>query len=284
MDAGQYKRMTQWLRKQLFGRDEDERCVRLVIRHADVSGKVGSEIDSVTIDPKVTDNDVDGIAIEIQNACLADADGTREAMQRYMVYSFNAEKRQVARIPINYQSESDFEEGSESRTEPASKSGLVSQAMRHVEAIMKLNVGSTTHTISMLNRTIKDQQDQILSMQGKHMEYIALVENLSSLKHERDLAARQADAKLEAMKEVGAKVAMLLPSIVNRISGKKMLPETTTPIEVMLEELMDGMSADQLGALQGILKPEQQIVIFEFIQKVKEKREAAAAGKNGKSS
>lgn len=284
MDVGQRRRLSQWLRRQLFGRS-DEKCARLVIRHVEVGGKIGSEVDSFPVE-EITDNDIDMICSNIETTCLGDAEGTKE-FQRYAVMAYaepeedekgKKKERSFGRCMLSFStiSEDEYSDDNSASSEPATKAGLFAQLMRHNESLMKMTAASMGHVISTQTRMIQQNQEHIEKQGHKDLETIELIEGLMSQKHVRELETMKAVAGQEQKEKIANQIMTLIPNIVNRIGGKKLLPERTTPVEQMLHNMLNSLTPDQLGSLQSILKPDQQLAVFEFMGKMKEQQEAQA--------
>lgn len=287
MDVNQRRRLSQWLRRQLFGRS-DEKCARIVIKHVEVGGKVGNEVDSFPIE-QISDNDIDMICTQIETSCLADAEGTKE-FQRYAVMAYTvpegegekAKARSFGRCMLSFTSfsEDEFADDSSASSEPATKNGLLSQLMRHNESMHKMTIASMGHVISTQTRMLQQAQEHIEKIGHKDLETFELIENLMSQKHNRELESMKAVSNQESKEKIANQIVTLIPNIVNRLGGKKLLPERTTPIEQMLSNLLKGMTPDQLGALQNVLRPDQQIAVFEFMAKMKETEEKEQESKS----
>lgn len=256
------KKLNQWLRKTLFNSRDGERTRKLVIRHITSAGKVGTEVASFDIETKslTEDSYLETITLEIESACYDDAEGVG-GVQKYTIVPLYGEKLEAAgRYVLRVSASGDDSEG-EIDSEPATKQGLVTQLMRHNEALMRTSIMATGNIISQQNRVISRQADHIENMMAKHFDTTVELEGLMSQRHERDLEAKKAKFKMEQQKEIFDKVSLLLPTVVNKITGKKLLQEKVTPKDMQLRELLGSLTPAQQQAIGQILRPEQMIAL-----------------------
>lgn len=262
------RKLGAWMKRSLFNTRAGERCRKLQIRHITSAGKVGTEVATIEIEAGSLSQDsyIDTLTSEIEMACYDDAEGIG-GVQKYVIIPHYGEKLEAAgRFILRVAAGDDTEDGGEIDSEPATKNGLVSQLMRHNEALMRTAVASTGQIIQLQNRVIARQQEHIETMMGKHFDTTVELEGLVSQRHERDLATKRAAFKIEQTKEIVGKVTQLLPVVVNKIAGKKVMPEKVTPKDVMIRELMGSLTTEQMNTVASALKPEQMILLSEIYQ------------------
>jgi hypothetical protein len=144
------KQFEAWFRSQLYNVDtEIGRCRKFVLRHANSASRTGNII--ITIDVPNVPEDETGIVADgwieevtksIADMAQGDADG-RGGRNNYAVQSYHGESTEPsARFALRMDGEGDLEDDNFS-SEPATKSGLIGQTMRHLEAVMRSATAGT---------------------------------------------------------------------------------------------------------------------------------------------
>lgn len=282
MDISQRRRLDTWLRRQLFG--DSGPPTQLRVKHV-VGDRGGGDVGQVNVKPDVTADDVADIISELDLICSGDVEAV-EGFQRYMVQAVGEDGKQRARVVLKYCGDEGDDELRGLDSEKPDSKGLASQAMRHAEAMMKMLIASTGHTIQMQRGVIESQQDRMNAMEQRYWDCVETMETLAGQKHERELEMKKEETKQRITEEVAEKSMLLLPAVVNKITGKQTMPEKISPAEMMVRGLMETMSEEQVQALAKILTPEQQIVVFQLIEraaadKLKKAEEKMKAGANG---
>ena len=117
-----------------------------------------------------------------------------------------------------------------------------------------------------MQRTISRQNEHIEKLLADRRETFEITEDLKSQKHERELMSLETENREKRYADMFEKASLLLPAVVNRVSGKKLLPETVSPMQDMLKGLAESLTPEQLTKIMPTLKPEQQIALLEFIE------------------
>jgi hypothetical protein len=268
MDKSKVKR---WLEKHLWDTRDEGPVVKIVVKHLDANGRAGKEEiwscnvpheeDSVTL----PEEDVADLINEIDISCYDDAEGMAAGLQRYKILCYVKHKTHPhSRFTFSLAGDSaDVDDTGVS--EPATEKGLQAQTMRHLEAVMRTSVMSTNQNMAMMQRTIGRQNEHIEKLLEDRRATFEITEDLKSQHHERELATRQAESQDRRYSEMFEKASLLLPAVVNRVAGKKLLPESVSPMQDMLKGLAESLTEEQLTKIMPSLKPEQQIVLLEFM-------------------
>lgn len=268
MDKVKVKR---WLEKHLWDTREEGPVVKVVVKHLDANGRAGKEEiwshniphegDSVTL----REEDVMDLINEMDMSCYDDAEGMAAGLQRYKILCYvkhksNAHSRFTFSLAGDNQDVDDT-----GVSEPATQKGLLGQLMRHNEAIMRTAVMSTNQNMAMMQRTIGRQNEHIEKLLEDRRETFEVTEDLKSQRHDRDLASTQMENQEKRYSEMFDKASLLLPAVVNRVAGKKLLPESVSPMQDMLKGLAESLTEEQLTKIMPTLMPEQQIALLEFM-------------------
>lgn len=287
MDTNQAKKFEMFLRQCCFGDSEEYgRVKRFNIKHVLKDNKLGGDVGSVIVPSDVTTDGISELAQEIEDKCLADSEGIGEA-QRYQVSPlYSNVSAPNARFIIRIENTS-----SEALAIPTNSEDVQAHLMRHNENIMRLNVGMPGTMMQQAQRLITRQQDHIETLTEKiyqqmddRLKIYAMMEEMLSRRLEREHEAEIQKSKLETINEVGGKVIALLPAIVNRIGGKKILPETTTPEGMAIRDFMKTVTKEQMGVLMNTLTPNQSMTILALYQQFQQEEEVSKAKKSAEES
>lgn len=221
-----------------------------------LAGEGGSKSQTYTLVPYFKDGEVDGIRNVFWQPSMVNLDGSVESSVLGTV------------------------------TEPPTIAGHSAQGMRHLEIREQLQIQmmarllthSERHTVNQ-QAEIQSLRDQIRQMEERRIAQFAAQEDLLSRQFERD-QARQADARqTEFFEQLAQRVWMLLPNVINKVTGKKLLPETQNPTLEMVKEFLGSFTKEQMDALPaaGIFTDVQAMTIMELYSNFQEQEEIKAA-------
>lgn len=253
------------LRKWLVRTIETEPIDRFVIRH-----DTGAEVATLRADEGGTferkDRHIDELATEIAERVFEDAVGLG-GVQRYVISAYSGE-RAVTRLPLRENAEASRggpAPGDPIDSEPPTEKGLLSQTMRHLEISERTHATAIANIFAMQTRMLREKDERISHLENHHWETVVAAEQLVSDHHRRQLENRAADQKAEAMREVLGTFLQLAPTAVNKMAGRKLLPEKTSPALVGLRALVGTMKPEQLEALKFVLTPAQLETFAEIV-------------------
>ena len=259
------KAFEKWARGQVYNEREDfGKCVRFVLRHLTSGTKAGSEV--LTIDTKDPDDDkLTDWRIELEAAATQDASGIG-GLQSYVVQSFfEHSKTHVARFTFRVDAGNEDEEGDVNTTEGPTATGLTAQLMRHNEALVRTSILGTQQVVQTLQRTVTRQSEMLEKLFDEKIENLSSIEDLLSKKHERELTTKKQERDDEMRAQLLDSAKLLLPVVVNKLSGKKLLPEPQSEKEAMLAALISQLQPEQFDGILKILTPAQQLAMVELI-------------------
>lgn len=246
--------------------DEKNPCNKLVLRHISAGNKIGNEIREFELSKGLTFEDIEAMCNEVEQVAQDDTEGIG-GHQKYALLVYRKDKDNAySRLIIAISNEGNSEIDDTLDSEPPTTKGIVTQLMRHNEAIMRAHTMGITAVLQAQQRTITRQSEQLEHLSDKHFEAISLVEELVSAKHDRELENKKLDIKLDMQKEAFGNAKMLMPAIVNKIAGKKILKEKVTPQQMLLKQLVDSIKPDQIGKLMESFTPQQKIAFMELYQ------------------
>jgi len=286
------KRIDTWLRRNIFNQKDSQGPIfKICLRHVIQGNKIGSEISQFEVSTAMQGPDIEALVNEIETHAYDDASGiSGGGIQRYVLlpyYKLSPDKP-IGRLVFNVSSNEDGESGDTLDSEPATQKGLLSQLMRHNEALSKTLVLGMQSVIQSQQRTINQQSQQLEHVSDKHFEAISLIEDLSTGKHERELETKRLELRQQMQLESFNNIKMLMPVVVNKLTGKKIMKEPVTAQQMLLKQFMDSIKPEQFQTFLGQMNQEQQIAMMELYQSmydVGENGEAVSPNsKNGENS
>ena len=253
------------LRKWLVRTVEREPIDRFVIRH-----DTGSEIATIRADEggtfERTERQLDELATELSERVFEDAIGLG-GLQRYIISAYSGD-RAVTRLPVRENADAARggpAPGDPIDSEPPTEKGLLSQTMRHLEISERTHATAIANIFAMQTRMLREKDERIGHLEERHWDTVVAAEQLVSDHHRRELENRAADQKAEAMREVLGTFLQLAPTAVNKMAGRALLPEKTSPALVGLRAFVGTMKAEQLEALKFVLTPAQLETFTEIV-------------------
>ena len=256
-DSANYERVRVWLVRTL----EADPIDRLVIRH-----DTGAEVATLR-EPFVSPDDgVDELGTSIADRIFEDALGLG-GMQRYIVTAYVAD-RTIARLTVRENADASGAgrlPGDPVDSEPPTERGLLTQTMRHLEISERTHATVVANIFAMQAKMLREKDERIAHLESRHWETVIAAEQLVSDHHRRELENKAADQKAEATREILGTVLQLMPTAVNKIAGRAILPEKTSPALVGLRALVGTLKPDQLEALKFVLTAPQLETLTEIV-------------------
>lgn len=256
-------KMQVWLRRELFSDHRDGSVTHFIVRHI-ANGKYGADLLTLTPPSPLDESWLVSAISAIEAQTEMDASGIG-GTQGYCVQSYRVEASERASSRYTFRVSGDATDEEELSSEPSNGKGLIAQAMRHTEVMMRSTTVAIGQVIATQGRTIDRLASENESMHKQQARFYEVLEELSSRKHERELELKKEERKELITQQVVDKAMLLAPSIVNRISGKKLLQEKTTPLVDSIKEFMCSLNDQQMNSLMGMLSMEQKIVVGNII-------------------
>lgn len=276
------RNLTIWLRRQIYiVRHSEGKCSRFVLHSISPTQKLGNEITSITVGDglapgeKLDDTTIDSYASDLMQEAESYTDGIGGTQSFAVGAIFDGDNdRIVARHAFRCHREE--EDDSTMGSEPATATGLMSQLMRHTEAMVRQNnamFGTAVTTLVKQNSTLSDMVEKFLETRVNELE---AAEELISAKHQRDLDLRKEEGQAAVREKMVETAMALLPAVANRAIGKKILPETTDSSLMALMGFADTLTPAQIEVISSAMDPGQRIAFFELLQSIQKKQEEKA--------
>jgi hypothetical protein len=265
------KRLERWIRQIAFGVHED-RLEALVIRHAKAGSNKGGVVFTRKIQPDnpITVDNMAAWVDDLLEIIDSDASGLG-GLQRYAIEAMREgcstpDSRYVCRVEGH---DKDVDDGDEFDTESPSIEGITSQQMRHTEVLARQLSMTSGSALQAMSRIIDRQATHIEAMMEQRIRSIEVVEEAMTRKHERDMELLESSSKEQRKDQAVEQLLLLAPAVVNRLGGKKLVPEAATPREMMLKGFIDSLEQSQFEGIASKLTPAQQITLVQLLQEFK---------------
>lgn len=268
------KDMEKWLRRELTKeRTSDGAVTKIVLRHA-AAGSKGSEVESMDLPVTFQVDDLPNIVDEIVSRAQTDADGQGGiGMQRYVAsLHIKGERTSVGRFPFRLKGAGDeFEDAGD---EPANMRGMMTQFMRHNEAMARTMIQSVQGITMTMARRLESADVTIAKLTESAQRNIQILEEARSEQHTRDLELLQAETKSKREDQIFEKVSLLVPVVINKLAGQKVF-NAEDPSAIMLRSFAESMSAEQFAQIRAALNQEQTLLLMQIMQNTQKQLPAA---------
>lgn len=260
------KDLEKFLRQQLFRRREQP-LISFSLRSAGVGAR-GTPVDTFDIPAELDGDGVPMLADEIMMRAQADADGMGTKLQRYTLTALEVGKKDGPRFPFRLRGEGE-EDGDGDGEEPATEKGLLAQLMRHNEHQARTNAMMMSSVIGVLSSRLNASEKHVEVLIQQRQDYFKELEDAKSLQHDRDMQLMLTTGQEERKGELFKKLELILPLIVNKVAGRKVLPEGAGGD--IFTTLANSLSPDQLQQIAPFLTQEQQLLLLTLIKEAREK-------------
>lgn len=285
-----HRSIKQWLSKQILVQHKQGRCVKVILHHVGTSGKLGPEICVVNVGEfkesghEIDDGDIEQYTGELESEATSYAEGVGTTQTFAIAAYFEEdEERPLARHAFRVAVEG-LEGDDDVSSEPANSAGLQKQLMRHLEGkerIQSSMLGSVLHTLQKQNEQLSTM---VTRMMESRVEELQAAEELISTKHQRDMELEDQKQTNVHKGQLLDNLLALLPAVANKAMGRKIIPETTDPIQLQLMKLVEALTEkDVEGLLNAVPEPEKKIALIQTLQLVKEAVDARDAAKQAQS-
>ncbi len=269
MESTVRNKLERWMRHQILVADDEKgRCKKLIVRHVS-GGKASSELGSIPVPKKMEDEQWFNEACSaIENMVYDDAEGLG-GVQTYVVFAYFELRsdKPGGRFTIRETSSGDVDP-EDIESEPPTKTGVLTQMMRHTEAATRMSLMSASQVMNTMRSTIARQADQIEKLIVERHAGFEIMERLKSQDLERRMLVEHEEKDTKFKQDVLDKITPLVPVLINRLTGRKMLPEKKTAIEGMAQGLIESMTPEQMDKLQSVFTPAQMVSLLEIFQVV----------------
>lgn len=270
------RKLEAWLTSELARhRPEGGGIRKFELRSAPQGGK-GTHIDSWSHDERLSVEEIPGRALDIMQKAQDDADGQGPGVYKYVVLVHcKGEEKPVGRFPFRVRGDEDLDLDEDSENAPTTK-GLLQQLMRHNEAYSRTMTTGITSLANLMVRRQESQERTIEALLEDRLKMFQTLESAKSQEHDRNMELMLTDGEQKRKDKAFEKIMTLVPLVVNKMIGAKLLPDKSDPLMMLLEPLITSMNAEQFQAIQQTLNPEQTMIFIELLQTFQKRRELDA--------
>jgi hypothetical protein len=265
------RKVEKWLRLQIYGRRSEGSCERIVLKHLSAGKNGGQEVQTFFLEKRVEEKELTDLVEGIVNSSQEDADGIGGTQKYVLTAWFRDDDEIKSRLVFRVKGSEGDDDDDPIDSEPPTKIGLVAQQMRHNEIIMRSANFAMGSTLASLNRDNESLREENRKLREERRDYIEHYEQLLSLHHERELKSKEHEFMLKAKGQAWEKITLIAPALVNRMMGKKLLPEKTTPEAMAFKSLVDSITPEQMSTLQTVFTPDQVISFFQLYEANRER-------------
>jgi hypothetical protein len=270
--ADQEKKFGDWMRAELC---RQKPATKFTLRSAS-PGTRGSEIESFEIEEALELEEIPVYAGSILQRAQEDADGNGPGVCRYVVHSYRkGDSKPGSRFAFRLRGESDLDLDDESGEEPATIKGLMAQLMRHNEIQSRTMVMAVSTGMASMARRLESADRLNETLVKERTTMFQTIEEAKSDQHTRDMELMLADKSQARKDQAFAKLMGLVPLVINKIAGSKILPDKSDPLMMLLEPLIGSMSQEQFNSIAGTLNPDQQIMFVDLLKTFQERKQLA---------
>jgi len=250
-------KLTPWLKRVCFAKDKGA-LTKLELRQV-VGGSPDSMVDSWLFTEDTPKTEIEDLATEITARAQGDCEEAFDGPTQYTVLAFfdggevHDSRAPTTRFESSHRSEgSGFEE-----SEPATAKGIASQQMRHNEVLVRMVVANTASMQHHAERVLERAYARIQHLEEDRYEMIKMAEGMLNERSTRELNEAATRDKMIRYDEAWQSARVLLPTVVNKIAGKNLLPEKVTATDEIVIRLIGSLTPDQFAKIQSVLDPMQ---------------------------
>lgn len=212
----------------------------------------------------VAETDLKDIAESVFRKCQDDADTLGGKQQYILVFFFDKSTKFELGCRFACTGQSYDEEGYFDGSEPATRRGQHAQIMRHNEGMFDTTIKATQGMMRGQATLLDKAYKRIDELERRLDEVMDKNRELMNARHEQEMERLIMEKREDRRDEIMEIVKTLAFPVVNKISGVKLLPESEEGGAV--SALLDTLDMEQMGKLQGILKPHQMAMVMSMMQ------------------
>lgn len=264
--ADQVQNLIRWVRGQVF-KERSNPLSKFVLRNAN-TGFRGNEVEEFDLPAEqMGPEQVSAFADQIAQAAQRDADASGTKLQRYMLVALELDSTTGPRFRFQVRGEGETEDDGEERPD---KDGMISQMMRHNEALMRMATMGAQATITQLTRQLETANNTITKLNADRQQSFELIEEARSRQGEREIAQLAENSEQERKNMLFAaamsKLDTYLPHILERLVGGKVAEGSAPAAPDELSGLLSGLSQQQIANIFQCLDAEQRVTLMRLFQ------------------
>jgi hypothetical protein len=270
------RELTPWVRQHVAFPDRVHgRCHQVKLRHLNVNREIQGDVTAlpVKLDEGGEEDGITPLLHQIAEAAQRDADDINQGVQTYAIYAYyTADKNYAVRKMFRVASTAEAEmDRNLNPSEPANEKGLVAQSMRHVEVLMRHMTVVTTMQFQSLTRENQRLSEMNERFSQQQIDFLTLYQDTMNQATTRRLQEKKEEASLAMKEEALAKLSALVPVVINRIAGQKVLPEEDQSF-MLMASLLENMPEEQQLKFYNMLTESQKMTLAEILAQYEKKK------------
>lgn len=267
-------RLVQDINRWLHITSEEKGPLRKVeLIHISREANTGRGVVEWPIKEEKKDIDVPTLVAQILETAQADANGWGDVQQYVIAGYFKDDNRDGGRSVVFAITGERSLQGPGERglmpTEPMTEKGLAAVATRHSEALHRMLCSGFAGMIENQGRTIEKLSNLVDHLMERHVQIVTQSEELLDRKAERDVMNLRENVKARNLERIMDTVVPILPTIVNKVVGFRILPENVAPELEQVRLLLGSLNQEQLGKIAEALEPTQSIAFLDFYERMR---------------
>ena len=270
------QQIQEWVRREVAYADfkMHGRCQKVVLKHLNIANQAQGDVCALPVKlEEGAEEEFEPLLHQIAQAAQRDANDQNSGVQKYAIYAyFPADKTYVPRKIFRVSPlEEDIDERNITPSEPPTEKGLVSQTMRHLEAVMRTATVSTGYQIQMMQKELERLSTHNQHYAEQQLDFMVLMQDTMNDATKRRLMERDAEANVAMKEDAMSKLNALLPVIINRLAGSQVLPEQDKSF-MLMSALLENMSDEQQQAFYDQLTVAQRMTLAEIMSEYSKRK------------
>jgi len=270
------QQLAEWVRREVAFPDlkMHGKCGKVVLRHLNISNQAQGDIAAFPVKlEEGAEDEIEPLLLQVAEAAQRDANDQNSGVQKYGLYAyFPADKSWVPRKIFRVApTDEAIDDRNISPSEPPTEKGLVSQTMRHLEAVMRHSTVSMGFMMQSMQKELQRLAEGNQRYAEQQVDFMVLLQDTMNDATKRRLQEREAEAGLAMKEDAMAKLNALLPVIINRIAGKQVLPEEDRSF-MLMSALLENMSDEQQQAFFNNLTVAQRMTLTEIMSEYEKRK------------
>lgn len=171
-----------------------------------------------------------------------------------------------------------WKDGRPITSEPANEGGLLAQLMRFNEGIMRTHVQGSERTLGSALKLLEQANKRADFSEAKFLESLSVIHSVMTGERETQVAMVKAEARAVATKQIGNKIATLLPEVTAAFLSGNAGPSGPMHAAVLkVKNVFSSITEEQLKGILNLLSAEQQLGVFSLMRTLTEEHEKEKA-------
>lgn len=284
-------KLTEWLKQILYQERNGELLSKLELRYDGAEGSSTGPIETYEFDDDTPRTNEDEQSQVIMQRAQDDADGKMSEYVTYKVYAFfggnelsvsqsTPGKFQSSGIEVmNRDGYGNYSSGPSGGGGGSGDKEFSKLQMKHNEYLVGALVANTVHFQRHAENMLTKAHSRIEQLEHERIDVVKTIEDMHNQAQDRQISLKREGAKLERQTEMWDHAKILFPTVVNKLSGKNLLPVKETPRDEIIHAIMGSLSSKQIESLKEILSPGQMVGFAELYEEEAKKNDERKAAK-----